>query len=35
MNKTGTATSHHPADLLQQTAILDTAADVLALTNWT
>ena len=24
-----------PADLLQRTAILDRAADVLALTNWT
>jgi hypothetical protein len=35
MNMAGTATSHHPADLLQQAAILDTAADVLALTNWT
>ncbi len=35
MTKAGTATPHHPADLLQQAAILDTAADVLALTHWT
>ncbi|MGT2509210.1 hypothetical protein [Cupriavidus basilensis] len=36
MAKAGTcATSNHPADLLQQAAILDTAADVLALSNWT
>lgn len=36
MTKAGTsATSNHPADLLQQAAILDTAADVLALSSWT
>ena len=36
MTKAGTSTtSNHPADLLQQAAILDTAADVLALTDWT